>query len=190
MDALAPGVMLAYGIGRIGCHVSGDGDWGIANTNSCPSWIPEWLWAYNYPNNVNGVSHFNPLGGYTGKPITQEMIDSGIQSFPGYGTYLDPAVYPTPLYELAMATIIFLILWKLRTRLKMAGSIISIYFILNGLERFFIEKIRVNDIFDLGFMTITQAEIIALGFISFGILLYLLLKKRVIAQPNVIKQNS
>ncbi|MCB0762452.1 MAG: prolipoprotein diacylglyceryl transferase, partial [Flavobacteriales bacterium] len=28
-DATAPGLMLAYGIGRIGCQVSGDGDWGI-----------------------------------------------------------------------------------------------------------------------------------------------------------------
>lgn len=26
-DAAAPGMMLAYGIGRIGCQVSGDGDW-------------------------------------------------------------------------------------------------------------------------------------------------------------------
>jgi len=28
-DATAPGLMLAYGVGRIGCQVSGDGDWGI-----------------------------------------------------------------------------------------------------------------------------------------------------------------
>ncbi|HRH39002.1 MAG TPA: prolipoprotein diacylglyceryl transferase, partial [Flavobacteriales bacterium] len=30
-DAAAPGVMLAYAVGRIGCQVSGDGDWGIVN---------------------------------------------------------------------------------------------------------------------------------------------------------------
>ena len=28
-DANAPGLMLAYGFGRIGCQVAGDGDWGI-----------------------------------------------------------------------------------------------------------------------------------------------------------------
>ncbi|MBA2407723.1 MAG: prolipoprotein diacylglyceryl transferase, partial [Chitinophagales bacterium] len=28
VDAAAPGLILAYGIGRIGCHVAGDGDWG------------------------------------------------------------------------------------------------------------------------------------------------------------------
>ncbi|MFX9050398.1 prolipoprotein diacylglyceryl transferase family protein, partial [Acinetobacter baumannii] len=27
-DAAAPALMLAYGIGRIGCQVAGDGDWG------------------------------------------------------------------------------------------------------------------------------------------------------------------
>ena len=31
-DAAAPALMLAYGIGRIGCQVSGDGDWGIVNS--------------------------------------------------------------------------------------------------------------------------------------------------------------
>lgn len=185
MDALAPGVMLSYGIGRIGCHVSGDGDWGIANTNPCPSWVPEWLWAYSYPNNVNVVSSFNPKGGYTGKNITNEMIESGIPSFPGYGTYLEPAVYPTPLYELALATIIFLILWRLRSKVKFAGSIIAIYFIFNGIERFFIEKIRVNDFFDLGFMTITQAEIIALCFVLFGVILLLLIRSGKIPAPKL-----
>ena len=31
-DAAAPALMLAYAIGRIGCQVSGDGDWGIYNS--------------------------------------------------------------------------------------------------------------------------------------------------------------
>src|SRR3990172_1790094 len=28
-DAIAPGLLLAYGIARIGCHLSGDGDYGF-----------------------------------------------------------------------------------------------------------------------------------------------------------------
>jgi hypothetical protein len=28
-DATSPSLMLAYGIGRMGCQVAGDGDWGI-----------------------------------------------------------------------------------------------------------------------------------------------------------------
>ena len=57
-DATAPGLLLAYGIGRMGCQISGDGDWGIPNPFPKPgwlSWAPDWVWAYAYPNNVNAV---------------------------------------------------------------------------------------------------------------------------------------
>ena len=39
VDAAGPGLMLAYGIGRIGCHISGDGDWGINNLAPKPAFI-------------------------------------------------------------------------------------------------------------------------------------------------------
>jgi len=42
-NAAAPGLMLAYGIARIGCQLSGDGDYGI------PSDLP---WAMSYPNGI------------------------------------------------------------------------------------------------------------------------------------------
>jgi prolipoprotein diacylglyceryltransferase len=32
VDSAAPALMIAYAIGRIGCQVSGDGDWGIYNS--------------------------------------------------------------------------------------------------------------------------------------------------------------
>ena len=32
MDAVAPGIALGHGIGRIGCHLAGDGDWGPPTT--------------------------------------------------------------------------------------------------------------------------------------------------------------
>ena len=104
-DCTAPGLLLAYGIGRIGCQVSGDGDWGIPNPNPKPgwmSWAPDWVWSYAYPNNVNGV--YGPRSaGYTGK-----LIDPNVHPFPafeGYGTYLDPAVFPTPIYETTAAAL-------------------------------------------------------------------------------------
>jgi hypothetical protein len=36
-DSVAPGLMLAYGIGRLGCQLAGDGDWGIHNTAEMPA---------------------------------------------------------------------------------------------------------------------------------------------------------
>ena len=38
-DVMAAPLMLAYGVGRIGCHMSGDGDWGIPNLNPKPGWL-------------------------------------------------------------------------------------------------------------------------------------------------------
>jgi hypothetical protein len=57
-DAALPGLMLAYGVGRMGCQIAGDGDWGIPNDAPKPEWLsflPNWAWAYNYPNNVLGI---------------------------------------------------------------------------------------------------------------------------------------
>lgn len=45
LDAIAPAPMLGYAIGRIGCQVSGDGDWGIAAPGLYPAPIYETLMA-------------------------------------------------------------------------------------------------------------------------------------------------
>lgn len=168
MDAAAPGLMLAYGIGRLGCHVAGDGDWGIANTAPKPGWIPQWLWSYDYPNNVNAV--LGPhRGGYSGVPITDGPC------FEGYCTHLVPGVFPTPLYETLMCLALFGVLWALRKRIGTPGVLFGIYLIMNGVERFLIEKIRVNEPF-LG--TWTQAEVISLALVLLGIAAVAVLQKR------------
>ncbi|MCC6599269.1 MAG: prolipoprotein diacylglyceryl transferase [Crocinitomicaceae bacterium] len=166
-DATTPGLMLAYGIGRIGCQVSGDGDWGVANLAAKPgwlSWLPDWIWAYDYPNNVNGV----------GEPLTNGII------FDGYGTHLVPPAFPTPFYETVMALIIFLVLWWLRKKIATAGIITALYLVLNGIERFFIEKIRVNHEIEWLGIKATQAEFISVLFVVAGVSmgLFLLLRKR------------
>ncbi|MBL7951579.1 MAG: prolipoprotein diacylglyceryl transferase [Flavobacteriales bacterium] len=149
-DSAAPGVMLAYGVGRIGCQVSGDGDWGIVNNTPAPSWLPDWLWSYTYPNNVNGV----------GVPF------SGTPCFDGYCTVLPEPVFPTPLYETIVCVGFFFLLWSLRKRVSTPGIIFFTFLLLNGVERFFIEKIRVNVAFAGSW---TQAEVISLGLVIAGI---------------------
>ena len=178
-DATAPGLMLAYGIGRIGCQISGDGDWGIANAAPKPAWLswaPDWMWSYTYPNNVNSVFGGPYQGGYQGKLITEA---DPYPMFEGFrGTFLDPGVFPTPFYETVMATIIFLILWFLRKRIKIPGIIFGLYLIFNGFERFWIEKIRVNSMYDIGGLQITQAEIISTILFISGIILVIYLRKK------------
>lgn len=161
-DALAPTMMLAYSLGRIGCQVSGDGDWGIENPRPNPySWLPDWFWSYNYPHNVNEV----------GVPIPGCTDDK-------FCTQLPVAVYPTPLYEIIFCFLLFLVLWFLRKRLKVPGYIFAIYLMLNGMERFLIEKIRVNNPIDWGFIHPTQAEIISSLLFLSGLGLFLWLRHK------------
>ncbi|MBK7286966.1 MAG: prolipoprotein diacylglyceryl transferase [Flavobacteriales bacterium] len=95
--------------------------------------------------------------------------------FPGYGTHLVPGVFPTPLYEVIMCLLLFGVLWGIRKRIALPGVLFCIYLIMNGVERFLIEHIRVNNLF-IG--TWTQAEIISLGLVIIGVGGILWLRKR------------
>jgi phosphatidylglycerol:prolipoprotein diacylglycerol transferase len=52
---------------------------------------------------------------------------------------------------------------------KVPGMIFFIYLILNGFERFWIEKIRVNEVYDSLPFQPTQAEIIAVILFIIGV---------------------
>ncbi|MCX2484336.1 prolipoprotein diacylglyceryl transferase [Pedobacter sp. MR2016-24] len=154
LDVGGPGMMLAYSVGRIGCHMSGDGDWGIVNLNPKPfSFLPDWLWAYTYPNNVamEGVA----IPGCTGK----------------FCSVLPLPVYPTPLYEVIVCFVLFLILWRIRHQVKLPGMLFGIYLMMNGMERFFIELIRVNTRYHVAGISFTQAEMISSLLFICGLLL-------------------
>ncbi|MBK7214513.1 MAG: prolipoprotein diacylglyceryl transferase [Bacteroidales bacterium] len=154
IDATAPAIMLGYAIGRLGCHFSGDGCWGMVNEMSKPgflSWLPDWAWAYNYPHNV---------------------LQSGIQIPNCEGSncsMLAKPVWPTSLYESLISSGSFVILWVSRTRMKAPVTLFGLFMILNGVERFLIEKIRINHKYDVLGMQLTQAEIIAFFLIVGGI---------------------
>lgn len=212
VDAAAPALMIAYAIGRIGCQVAGDGDWGVYNSayvndstvtkvklagegayiqalkkdstyflegivpdsrqyngrtsNSlelvphiyfkAPSFIPSWMVAYSYPKNVNA---------------------DGIK-IPGdndeHNRALPLPVFPTPFYETISCTLLFLFLWWIRKKIKTPGIIFGIYLILNGLERFTVEKIRVNNTYTIFGIHPTQAEIISFCLFFTGLVLIII----------------
>ncbi len=159
-DAMAPTMLFAYAAGRIGCQVSGDGDWGIPNFSPKPfSWLPDWMWAYTYPHNVvnEGVAIPGCVGNYCNQlPVT---------------------VYPTAFYEIIGTFILFGIMWMMRKKITQPGILTGIYLIFAGGERFFIEKIRVNNrIHSLPFEP-TQAELISTILILSGIVFLAFSKK-------------
>lgn len=212
VDSAAPALMLAYAIGRMGCQFSGDGDWGINNsayiTNAAGkiekvapaqyqavmqqesayfirhfgsieavphkyyakpealSWLPDWFVAYNYPHNV---------------------VNDGVKLPACEGEYcsaLPVGVFPTPLYEIIVCGAFFLVLMGIRRKVTTPGVIFGIYLILNGLERFFVEKIRVNTKYDIFGFHPTQAELIAsLLVIGGAVLIWYARKTKPAANP-------
>ncbi len=138
-DAAAPAMMLGYAIGRIGCQISGDGDWGIpADLALKPDWLPIWLWAQTYENNILGV-----------------VIPA-------------PGVYPTPIYETALSLLCFAILWQMRKHPYRGGWLFCLYLLLAGIERLLIESIRDNVVMHFWGISATQAQILSLFFIIAG----------------------
>ena len=223
VDAAGPALLLAYAVGRIGCQMAGDGDWGIYNSayitdengkvvaanpgdyekalqkNStyhlsgsviekgslgqdslvnvtdrkyaslaevphssfkAPSFLPVWMVAYTYPQNVN-------KDGVRIAGCTEE-----------HQRALPQPVFPTPFYETIMCTLLFILLWSIRKRITTPGVMFGIYLIVNGLERFTVELIRVNNTYSIFGFHPTQAEIISSALVISGILLILISRKR------------
>ena len=163
IDSSAPVIMIGYAIGRLGCHFSGDGCWGVINTIAQPhwlAWLPDWLWAYDFPHNV--ANQGNPIPGCIGQHC---MI-------------LQNPVFPTSLYESIISFISFGILWNMRKRIKAPVVLFGLFMILNGVERFFIEHIRINNRYNFLGLNLTQAEIISAGLILIGITLMIYYTKR------------
>ncbi len=173
-DSLAYCFILAVGIGRIGCQVAGDGDWGIVNTAAKPAFIPQFLWASTYAHNIS---------------------NEGV-SIPGcmeqHCQVLPLPVFPTPLYEFMECFVIFLVLHFIRRRLTdRPGMLFFVFAILIGIQRYSIEQIRsISDrqlyyVFGHGFK---QAELISIGLIVAGAIGVLWLSTYYKKYPAVIPE--
>ena len=158
-DATAPALALAYGIGRIGCHLAGDGDYGI------PTNLP---WGTNYENGTVPPSIM-----FQGSEIAK--------NYPGGIVPNNTPLHPTPIYEFLICVIIFTILWKLRKKDLpdlsadkaggkagwIDGKLFMIYLLFISIERFSVEFLRLNPriIFDL-----SEAQLISVGLFFVGII--------------------
>jgi phosphatidylglycerol---prolipoprotein diacylglyceryl transferase len=156
LDIGGPGMMLSYGLGRIGCQMSGDGDWGKPNLLPKPHWLnwaPDWMWSFNFPHNVNDEG--NQIPGCIGK----------------FCHVLAQPVWPTSFYESVTCILLFFFLWAIRDKIKIPGVMFGIYLILNAVERFMIEFIRVNTRYHIGDISFPQAQLIAILLFVFGVVL-------------------
>lgn len=123
-DIAAPALAIAYGVGRLGCHVAGDGDWGT---------VTDMPWGVAYTNAI--IGWVNP--------------STGIPYPPGV------RVHPTPIYEFLESLLIFGILWALRKKDYVPGTMFWLYLALSGLARLVVEFWRLNPVFAFG---LTEAQ--------------------------------
>jgi len=201
-DAAAPALMLAYCIGRMGCQVAGDGDWGIINSAylsnldgsinaATPGSLDTAIAMYNnlYVDSIGQRAEHKSVKAFEGLPvwafassynhnINKVGIHTNFCKFDDYCTHLPLPVFPTPLYEVIMAGMLFTVLWALRKKMKVPGRLFAVYLFVNGCERLLIEQIRVNTKYNIFGFHPTQAEIIATLLMLAGIFMVVCTKNK------------
>lgn len=149
-DVTSPALALAYGIGRIGCHLAGDGDYGI------PTSLP---WGVNYEHGTV------PPSIMFSDPDVMKYYPDIVKQFPN-GVPDNTLMHPTPVYEFLAAIIIFFILMRLLRKNYPDGKVFMVYLLFTGISRFMVEFIRLNPrlLFNL-----SEAQLISIVLMAAGI---------------------
>src|SRR5277367_27246 len=143
MDMCAPALAIGQAIGRLGCQLAGDGDWGL------PSTVP---WAMAYPRAIVGWNSETVL-----KLDEHYRLVSGY--FPGV------RVHPAPVYETILYLGVFTILWSMRKTSYPPGRLIYWYLMLAGGARLLVEFWRINP---RVFYMFSEAQLIAFAMMVLG----------------------
>jgi phosphatidylglycerol:prolipoprotein diacylglycerol transferase len=146
-DVVAPGLALAYAVGRIGCFLVGD-DWG----RPTDSWLGIAFPRGTPPTRVDIIER------EFGITVDPDLIEKYGQIVP---------VHPTQLYEVGISTLVFFFLWKVRRHTHAAGWLFMLWLVFAGGERFLVEFLRAKD--DRFFGVLTLAQIISLGIVAVGV---------------------
>lgn len=144
-DAMAPGIVLAQGIGRLG-------NWFNQELYGAETSVP---WALEIYYRVDAEGKFAPLTGYS----TGEIIAT---------------VHPTFLYELIWNVSVFLfLLWADKKFTLSHGRVFALYVAGYTLGRFFIETMRVDEathLFGLRINVIVSAVVFIASVVVFYVL--------------------
>jgi phosphatidylglycerol:prolipoprotein diacylglycerol transferase len=166
-DCLGIALMIGYGIGRVGCHLAGDGDYGV------PTSLP---WGTIYAQGI--VKPSSQLQEYFARePEARKhwnydslrVIRAGIdrRGVPYSKFDAETPLHPTPMYEFVLGVIGFLILQRLSKKTQPDGVLFMAYLILSSIFRFGIEFWRLNPRLAFG---LSEAQIIAIILFALGLL--------------------
>jgi phosphatidylglycerol:prolipoprotein diacylglycerol transferase len=147
LDACSPAASFGYAIGRIGCFLSGDGDYGR------PTSLP---WGMAFPNGV--------------VPTTETCVQWGSPA----DCRVHPApLYELLIWSVIGLLLWRLGGWILKDT-RRAGEIFCYYLILTGLARFLVEMIRINPPWILG---LSNAQVASALSVIGGLILLVFLKR-------------
>jgi prolipoprotein diacylglyceryl transferase len=146
LDMCSPAACVGYAIGRIGCLLSGDGDYGK------PTSLP---WGMSFPNGV--------------VPTTQSCVQWGSPA----DCRVHPTPLYEFFIWLGIAVFLWHMGTKALRGPKARGEIFCNYLILTGLARFAIEFLRINP---RSFLGMSNAQTASLVSIAFGAVLLWRLK--------------
>lgn len=169
-DMIAPVVFLAYGIGRIGCQLAGDGDYGI------PTKLP---WGAYYSHGTAKPTYVLPdyFERYPEERIVWKFdslkaIPTGVDGMGQPYNRFDEVTpcHPTPVYETIAAVACFLLLWSKRKKYAgETGKLFGLTIFLMGTERFLVEFLRINPLY----ASLSMAQWISIALVLAGSSLFL-----------------
>lgn len=133
LDACSPAAAFGYGIGRIGCFLSGDGDYGK------PTSLP---WGMSFPNGVVPTTErVHPA------PLYELIIWCAIGAFLWHmGSTVLQSSKPA----------------KGEAAVRTSGKVFCAYLILTGIARFLVEIIRINPPWILGMSNAQVASLVTI----------------------------
>jgi phosphatidylglycerol---prolipoprotein diacylglyceryl transferase len=134
LDACSPAASFGYAIGRIGCFLSGDGDYGR------PTSLP---WGMSFPNGV--------------VPTTQTCVEWGSRA----DCRVHPAPLYELLIWSAIGWLLWRLGARLLKNPERAGEIFGYYLLLTGVARFLVEIIRINPPWILGMSNAQVASVVS-----------------------------
>ncbi len=166
-DGLGVALIIAYGVARLGCHFAGDGDYGT------PTKLP---WGTIYANGTAKPTSMlreyferNPEERTAWSYDSLRVIPSRVDKL-GYSVNRFDEVtplHPTPVYEMIMGVIGFLIMLRIRKNDYPDGKVFMIYLMLSSTFRFLVEFLRLQPKLLMG---LSEAQFISIGLFLIGFL--------------------
>lgn len=174
-DGLGMGLIIAYGVARIGCHLAGDGDYGT------PTQLP-WgtIYADGTAKPVRMLQEYflsNPDDRQLWSYDSLRVIHSRIDNLGYPVTRFDELtpLHPTPVYELILGVFGFLLLRGLRKDDDPDGKIFMMYLMLASVFRFSVEFLRLQPKILAG---LSEAQLISIALFLVGLVGMIVLRNR------------